>query len=190
MEEFIMSIKNTVAWIISASKMAFASNGRVLPHQHLYGFARKPLATWESVVAGFAQRRPSGSETMHLQIDLFGCKDARDVLLRFGEVLEFGGPKRNVDYVPGQRGGWTLTWTGFDECWGEIELGGIWGDSEKITFPVTVHLHHTEAFAKASIKDYEMMTAILNNHVTEYAKEGKQLEVQIHKVPNSLSVGG
>jgi hypothetical protein len=118
---------------------------------------------------------------MDFHIDLFGCKDDKDVLLRFGEILQFGGPKRNVPCTPGERGGWGLNWDAFNDCWRDIEVGGIWCESENITFPLKLHLYHVDAFANASPKGYASMLKILNIHRSEYANDGKLFELKIHQ---------
>jgi hypothetical protein len=122
-----------------------------------------------------------------LHVDLFGCKDDEDVLLRFGEILQFGGPKRNFSCVASERGGWGVNWDAFNDCWRYIEIGGIWCESEKVVFPLTLHVYNVGAFATASPKGYEIMLDILNGHVGEYAKEGKRFELKIYRHLNSRS---
>src|SRR5687767_4841008 len=111
---------------------------------------------------------------MDIHIDLFGCKDGEDVLLRFGEILQFGGPKMNVRCSGDleSRGGWGVNWSALSECLGEIEVGGIWCTAEKVIMPVTLHIYHAEAFAKARPEDYAIMLELLSHRKNEYAREG------------------
>jgi hypothetical protein len=120
---------------------------------------------------------------MELHVDLFGCKDDEDVLFRFGEILQFGGPKMNrPSSIAGQRGGWGVNWDAFNDCWRDVEVGGIWCESEKLTFPLVLNIYHVEAFAIASPKGYSIMLDILKNHASAYVKEGKQFDLAIHEI--------
>src|SRR5687768_8040700 len=108
---------------------------------------------------------------MDIHIDLFGCKDGHDVLLRFGEILQFGGPKMNVRPSGGleARGGWGLNWAAFEDCWRNIEVGGIWCTAEKITFPLRLHIYHAETFAHNQPGEYAIMLDILKHQQKKYS---------------------
>ena len=89
---------------------------------------------------------------MDIHVDLFGCKDEEDVLLRFGEIFQFGGPKKNIACTGAldERGGWGVNWSAFNDCWRDIEVDGIWCTVERIRLALTVHIYHAEAFEGCS----------------------------------------
>lgn len=108
---------------------------------------------------------------MEIHIDLFGCKESEDVLLRFGEILQFGGPKGNshVKSILGNTG-WGLNWNAFNDSLRYLEVGGIWGSSTKIEFPLKLIIHNYLTFSKNEPKKFGILKEILEDHQKEYSK--------------------
>lgn len=114
---------------------------------------------------------------MEIYIDLFGCKDSEDVLLRFGEILQFGGPKGNVQAQANViNRGWGINWNAFDDCLEDLEIGGIWGSAKKVKFPLTLVIHNYEEFSKGDSKGFYMLKEILRDHQKNYATENKKFD--------------
>ena len=113
---------------------------------------------------------------MEIHVDLFGCRNKLDVLLRFGEILQFGGPKGNVPAKSDiMDKGWGLNWDAFNDCLRDLETGGIWGTSEKVRFPFTLIIHNYGEFAKN--QDFKILKDILKDQQEDYNNQGKEFEV-------------
>jgi hypothetical protein len=111
---------------------------------------------------------------MEIHIDLFGCKDKEDVFTRFGEILQFGGPKGNVKIGTNDMiSGWGMNWAAFYDCLKSLEEGGIYGSAKKIKFPLKLVVHNFEDFKLNSPKDFEIL-AKTRNHVKKYYLELNQ----------------
>ena len=117
---------------------------------------------------------------MDICVDLFGCKTGDDVLLRFGEILQFGGyPKGNVKAIASVIGkGWGINWDAFNDCLRDLEAGGIWGSAEKIRFPLAIVIRNYEEFKKNVPQEFSILKDILLMQQEEYKKEGKRLDVK------------
>jgi hypothetical protein len=101
---------------------------------------------------------------MEIQVDLFGCKDDEDVLLRFGEILQLGGRKGNVQAKAEVMGkGWGINWSAFNGSLRDLEVGGIWGASEKIYFPLRLVIHNYADFSKTDPEGFKILKEILND---------------------------
>ncbi len=115
---------------------------------------------------------------MEIHVDLFGCKDSEGVLLRFGEILQFGGSKGNIQAKSGVKGiGWGINWDAFNDCLRDLEVGGIWGSATKIEFPLKLLIHNHINFSKSDPKGFSILKEILEAHQVEYKKNRKSLQV-------------
>jgi hypothetical protein len=115
---------------------------------------------------------------MEIRVDLFGCKDSKDVLLRFGEILQFGGPKGNVPARANINNiGWGINWNAFNDSLRDLEVGGIWGSAKKVEFPLKLIISNYQDFSKSEPKEFKILKEILEEHQKEYVKEGKKLQV-------------
>jgi hypothetical protein len=115
---------------------------------------------------------------MEIHVDLFGCKDEEDVLLRFGEILQLGGYKGNVKAKADVMGeGWGINWDAFNDSLRSLEDGSIWGTSEKIHFPLKLVIHNYADFSKSDSDGFRILKEILSSQQEEYNKDGKRLEI-------------
>ena len=115
---------------------------------------------------------------MEIHIDLFGCNDSEDVLLRFGEILQFGGPKGNVRTKANVNNiGWGINWDAFNDCLRDLEVGGIWGSAKKIEFPLKLVIKNFKDFSKNEPNGFKTLKEILEEHQKEYAKKDKKFQI-------------
>lgn len=115
---------------------------------------------------------------MKINIDLFGCNDGKDVLLRFGEILQFGGPKGNIPTRANvNKIGWGINWDAFNDCLRDLEVGGIWSNAKKMEFPLKIIVSNYQDFSKSEPKGFNILKEILEEHKKEYSKKGKKFEV-------------
>ncbi len=118
--------------------------------------------------------------SMEISIDLFGCKDNDDVLVRFGEILQFGGPKGNVTAMAGViNRGWGINWNAFNDCLRDLEVGGIWGSAKKIEFPLKLFITNYQDFSKSEPEGFKILQRILGDHQKKYVNDGKKFEVTL-----------
>lgn len=111
-------------------------------------------------------------------VDLNGLSDSKDVLLKFGEVFEFGGPDGNIQASKEVDGkGWGINWNAFNDCLRYLEDGGIWLTSKKFEMPLEIRVMHSDAFEKHDPTSFKVMQDILSLQQKEYEKLGKRLIV-------------
>ncbi len=115
---------------------------------------------------------------MEIHIDLFGCKDKEDVLLRFGEILQFGGPKGNLPVrAKVKKKGWGINWDAFNDCLRSLDVGGILGSAERIKFPLKITISNYQEFSKEEPKGFEILKEILEENQKKYSREGKKIQI-------------
>lgn len=116
---------------------------------------------------------------MKTVVDLSGLKTSGEVLSRFGEIFEFGGPNGNIKIsTTEQRNGWGLNWDAFNDSLRYLEKGGIWGTSKKFEFPLEIELINSGEFQNDDPKSFDILKDIMRNRAEEYAKKDKMLTVK------------
>ncbi len=118
---------------------------------------------------------------MNVHIDLIGCEDDEDTLIRIGEVLQLGGPKGNINIdqlkTEGERlnKGWGMNWDALDDilyCLGEWDKMNY-----KIKFPLSIYFHNHEYLKKKNSKAFNNLMEIFENHKNILNKKGDNLEI-------------
>jgi hypothetical protein len=118
------------------------------------------------------------SDNIEIHVDLFGCKDSEDVLLRFGEIFQFGGPKGNIQTKANVNDiGWGINWDAFNDCLRDLEVGGIWSSAKKIEFPLKLRIHNYQIFSKFESEGFKTLNEILKEHQVKYQEEGKSFQI-------------
>ncbi len=115
---------------------------------------------------------------MKVVVDLLGLKTERDVLLKFGEVFEFGGPDGNIPARGNVHGiGWGCNWDAMNDSLYSLEEGGIWATSKKFSFPLEIEVTNFKEFEENDPRRFQTLKEILDTHINEYQKEGKVMSV-------------
>ena len=91
---------------------------------------------------------------MEIHLDLFGCNYEEEVLLRFGEILQFGGPKGNFSVKESRDGGRGVNWDAMTDSLRSLEEGGIFGNSKKVEFSLKLFIYNYEDFKKIVQKTF------------------------------------
>jgi hypothetical protein len=111
---------------------------------------------------------------MEVEIDLSGCINKKSVLLKIGEVLEFGGPDGNVLVTVGDESkGWGMNWDALFDSLGKLENGGIHGKSKIFHFPLRINFLNSEGFTKHQPDQFHILEEILADTKEYYAKYDK-----------------
>lgn len=118
---------------------------------------------------------------MQVEVDLSDLNTTREVLYKFGEVFEFGGPNGNVPVVsPTQGNGWGLNWDALNDSLFYIESGGIWGTSKKVVLPIEIKIMNCKLFERNDSDGFRILQEILDTHVERNRKDGKIMKVSYH----------
>jgi hypothetical protein len=114
-----------------------------------------------------------------VEISLQGAKRKEDVLARFGESLELGGPGGNapVDRLQGK--GWGFNWDALADSLCELATGGIWGTSRKLAFPLHLRITGSKEFRRRSPDDFEQLYSILRATETHYSQQDQGFDFEI-----------
>jgi len=112
---------------------------------------------------------------MEVMIDLDGLTTKEDVLAKFGEVFEFGGPDGN--HPPAAKDGWGLNWDAFKDSMMSLADGGIWGNSRKFAFPLTITIHNYAGLERKNPEGLATLRDILASTAADYAERGQRLRV-------------
>ena len=114
---------------------------------------------------------------MEIIVDLEGLKTKQEVLLKFGEVFEFGGPDGNVPVEAINAGkGWGINWDAMNDSLSHLEAGGIWGTSKKFMFPLYMKVVNYQDFAKNDPEGFTILEDILKISAERYHKEHKSFQ--------------
>lgn len=110
-------------------------------------------------------------------IDLAGCRDKEQALLKFGAALEFGGPNANYRSNQGKKGGWGVNWDAFNDSLGYLDSGGIWGTSRKLGFPLRLVVRGLKGFRAADPESAKILEGILSAQPPSYKDSNLELTV-------------
>jgi hypothetical protein len=114
---------------------------------------------------------------MEIVIDLIDCADKQSVLLKIGEVFMLGGPNGNASIQHGFEGkGWGINWDALFDSLRELENGGIWGNSPKLQFPLTLICRNYEQFKSNCPNEYEVLVETLEDVKRFYSQSKKMFE--------------
>jgi hypothetical protein len=101
---------------------------------------------------------------MEINIDLNNCEEKEDVLERIGEILKLGGPKGNFHVESeGKEKGWGLNWDALSDSLHELEKGGIWGNSPKLQFPLTIVFLNYGEFKSKNPGEFKILEEIFDD---------------------------
>ena len=115
---------------------------------------------------------------MRIIINLSGLKTKEEILHKFGEVFEFGGPDGNIPVKsPDQGNGWGFNWDAMNDSFRSLEEGGIWGTSKKFTFPLKIEISNYNKFKENDSESFRILKEILDDQIKGYKQEGKVVEV-------------
>jgi hypothetical protein len=116
---------------------------------------------------------------MVVTVDLSGLTTEKEILCKFGEVFEFGGPDGNVPVTSPEQGrGWGMNWNALNDSFRSLEEGGIWGTSKQFAFPLEIVVEHCGELQEADPDTFRILKEILYAHVGEYAEQGKILRIR------------
>jgi hypothetical protein len=99
---------------------------------------------------------------MKVVIDLSGLKTKDEVLRKFGEIFEFGGPDGNFPVEPEGNAGWGLNWDALTDSLALLPEGGIWGTGKKFPAGTSIEIIHFEEFRKNDPEGYVILQEILS----------------------------
>lgn len=114
---------------------------------------------------------------MQVIVDLKGLTTDEEILYKFGEVFELGGPDTNQTLT--NSSGWGQNWDALNDSLSHLNTGGIWGTGKKFTFPLVIEIQNSEEFQKNSTKGFLILKDILNTKVEEYKNHDQSLLVII-----------
>ncbi len=114
---------------------------------------------------------------MQVIVDLKGLTTDEEILHKFGEVFELGGPSVDQNLI--QNSGWGQNWDALNDSLSYLDTGGIWGTSKKFTFPLVIDIQNSEKFQKNNPKGFSILKDILNEKVEQYKSHNQLLEVVI-----------
>jgi hypothetical protein len=114
---------------------------------------------------------------MQIIVDLDKLTTDKEVLHKFGEVFELGGPA--TDQTLGDRSGWGQNWNALNDSLSYLAVGGIWLTSKKFTFPLVVEIQNSEEFQKNNPKGFSILKDVLDTKIEQYKNYGQILEVII-----------
>ena len=112
---------------------------------------------------------------MKVVVDLAGQTTGEEVLLRFGEVFELGGPNGNHKCTAGA--GWGINWNALNDSLSDLDTGGIWGSSRIFSFPLEVDVINCGQFKQGDPASFQILQEILDDTIVFYTKYGKSLRV-------------
>jgi len=111
-----------------------------------------------------------------IEISLYGATTKHDVLTRFGETLELGGPDGNVPVDPTQGRGWGFNWDALADSLTELGSGGIWGTSRKFTFPLKLTITGSDGFRTRNADEFEQLKSVLEDTRDHYSRRQRQFD--------------
>ncbi len=115
-------------------------------------------------------------------IDLNGLKTQSEIMQKFGEILEFGGPDGNIDVDLGTHKGWGLNWNALNDSLKYLEIGGIWGTARKFQFPLKLLILNSSLFKQTDLEGFKILMEILTDTFAFYKTQSKIFEFEISQV--------
>jgi hypothetical protein len=114
-----------------------------------------------------------------IEIDLSNVETKQDLLLRFGEVLELGGPNGNFQIKRrGARKGWGVNWDALLDSLCCLDSGGIWGTSKRLEFPLTLVVTNYQRYQELKPKEMQVLREILGHVAAIYAQHGMSFQYE------------
>lgn len=115
---------------------------------------------------------------MKVIVDLSRLRTKGEILRKFGEVFEFGGPEGNIPPSMLTEGkGWGINWDAMNDCLRYLEEGGIWGTSKKFSFPLEIEVSNYKEFKDAEPEGFQILKEILDHQTKEHKRDEKVMKV-------------
>lgn len=111
---------------------------------------------------------------MQIIIDLSGLITKLETTKRFSETLDFGR------YSDGSLVALN-NWDAFNDCLSYLDVGGIYGTSEKISFPLILSIKGYSDFKNNNPKDFLILKDILSEKQILYKKYNQDLQIVFEK---------
>ncbi len=112
-------------------------------------------------------------------IDLLGTRDEKEVLFKFGESLDLGGPNGNYSPdVSKPNSGWGMNWNALNDSLSCLDSGGIWGTSKKFEFPLKLVIKNSLDFQKYNSESFKILQEILSDKTDQYKLRNKEFSFE------------
>lgn len=115
---------------------------------------------------------------MKIVVDLSGLRTKEEILHKFGEIFEFGGPGGNIppsSLTPEK--GWGFNWDAMNDCFRYLDVGGILGTSKEFSFPLEIEISNYQEFKEANPEGFRVLKEILEDLPKAYEQDEKVIKV-------------
>lgn len=100
-------------------------------------------------------------------IDLKNCDTEEKVLSKIGEILDLGGTVGN------NKKGWGHNWNALNDSLSYLDVGGIWGSSKILEFPLELVFTNFQSFQEKEPNGFKTLVEILEDKAELYKKSGQ-----------------
>lgn len=108
-----------------------------------------------------------------VNVNLAGVTSQEGIMQTIGQVLQLGGPNGNHKVGPdAEVAGWGMNWSALRDSLCYLDVGGIWGSSPKIGFPLTLRFVNHAQLKHAAPDHFATLVSILEDVQTTYARTG------------------